>query len=227
MVPSSPFSAAEFRERMRDSFLRDNAHSAILTVPRHGVIYRAGDPVEMVYFVEYGRVKLETVTREGKACVLSLHPAGDLFGENAAADAAYREETATAMEHSQLRRIGRAEFLARLRQDGLLEMYIHYLAAHVADQHQRIMTLVTMNGEQRLGKTLLALSGTQTRSGSWDTARGIRISHEDLASLVGTTRPRVTTFLRKFLRLKLIAIGERKGLIVNRHQLAAWLTHRT
>src|SRR6185436_2355628 len=210
---SSP--VAELRDRLLASFERDGARAETLAVSRQAMIYRAGDPGQMVYFIESGRVKLESVSRVGKACMLSIHGAGDIFGELALTGAARRVETATAMDDSQLRRMARTDFLARLRQEGLLELFIRYLAAQVAEQHQRIATFVTMDSEQRLGRTLLML------------APEVRISHEDLASLVGTTRPRVTTFLRKFRHLDLITVGEQKRLLVHEHQLAAWLTART
>jgi len=67
-------------------------------------------------------------------------------------------ETATAMEDSLLKEIPCGKFLERLAKDSLLEGFIKYLAVRVADQQQVIANLVTVDSEQRLGKTLLQIA---------------------------------------------------------------------
>jgi len=69
-----------------------------------------------------------------------------------------RRETATAMEETILKKIPCSQFLARLEHDSLLEGFVRYLAVRIADQQQVIANLVTVDSEQRLGKTLLQLA---------------------------------------------------------------------
>ena len=65
-----------------------------------------------------------------------------------------------AMEETILKKIARSQFLARLSRDSLLEGFVRYLAVRIADQQQVIANLVTVDSEQRLGKTLLQLART-------------------------------------------------------------------
>ena len=87
------------------------------------------------------------------------HPhAGDIFGELCLSGLGTRVETAIAMEETVLKQIPCPKFFARLSRDGLLEGFVQYLTVRIADQQQVIANLVTVDSEQRLGKTLLQLA---------------------------------------------------------------------
>ena len=62
------------------------------------------------------------------------------------------------MEETTLKQIPCSKFFARLRRDALFEGFVQYLAVRIADQQQVIANLVTVDSEQRLGKTLLQLA---------------------------------------------------------------------
>ena len=105
-----------------------------------------------------GQVKLLMLSSEGKECLLAIHASGDVFGELCLSGIAGRLETATAMEDTLLKKVPCAKFLERLAADSLLEGFVKYLAVRVADQQAVIANLVTVDSEQRLGKTLLQLA---------------------------------------------------------------------
>ena len=71
-----------------------------------------------------------------------------------------RLETATAMKATTVKQIPCSQFFARLSRDSLFEGFVRYLAVRIADQQQVIANLVTVDSEQRLGKTLLQLART-------------------------------------------------------------------
>jgi CRP-like cAMP-binding protein len=51
----------------------------------------------------------------------------------------------------------------------------------------------------------------------------LRISHEELASMVGTTRSRISVFMQRFRNLNLIEISEEHHLIIKEKNLSAYL----
>ena len=69
-------------------------------------------------------------------------------------------ETATAMKQRILKQINCSQFLGRLSCASLFEGFVRYLAVRIADQQQVIANLVTVDSEQRLGKTLLQRART-------------------------------------------------------------------
>jgi CRP-like cAMP-binding protein len=79
------------------------------------------------------------------------------------------------MEDSFLKEIPCNKFLDRLAKDSLLEGFIKYLAVRVADQQQVIANLVTVDSEQRLGKTLLQIARKLGNNGRHDAAEDKRI----------------------------------------------------
>ena len=123
---------------------------------------------------------------EGKECLLAIHSAGDIFGELCLCGLGARLETATAMEETILKKIPSSRFLACLSRDSLLEGLVRYLAVRVADQQQVIANLVTVDSEQRLGKTLLQLARTLGKKYQQSTRIELKISHDELSEIVGT-----------------------------------------
>ena len=51
----------------------------------------------------------------------------------------------------------------------------------------------------------------------------LRISHEELASMVGTTRPRISVFMQRFRNLGLIEMTTEHHLIIKEHRLITYL----
>ena len=180
----------------------------------------------MVFFIESGRIKLLMLSPEGKECLLAIHSAGDIFGELCLSGSGARLETATAMEQTILKKIPRSQFLARLSHDSLLEGYVRYLAVRIAEQQQVIADLVTVDSEQRLGKTLLQLARTLGKKDLESTRIELKISHDELSEMVGTTRPRISLFMQRFRNLGLIETNLDRFLVVHEKQLASYLDLR-
>jgi len=213
----------QFKEQMRGSFLNETKNSSPLKVDRHKNVYMIGDKDEMVYFVESGQIKLIMTSSEGKECMLAIHGAGDVFGELCLAGPEGRLETAIAMEDSTLKKVHSSKFLERLAQDALLEGFVKYLTVRVADQQQVIANLVTVDSEQRLGKTLLQLARQLGQKDPRSIRIELKISHEELASMVGTTRPRISMFMQRFKNLNLIEFNTAHHLIIKENKLTTYL----
>ena len=222
MIQDYPETAL-FKEQMRESLQREVRNSRAIKVAKHASVYVTGDQDEMVYVIASGQVKLLMTSSEGRECLLAIHASGDAFGELCLSGIAGRLETAIAMEETRLKRVPCARFLERLAADSLLEGFVKYLAVRVADQQEVIANLVTVDSEQRLGKTLLHLARRLGTKGRRSTRIELRISHEELSNMIGTTRPRVSVFMQRFRNLGLIELTEEHHLIVKENKLTAYL----
>ena len=212
-----------FKRQMRESLQHEVKHSRAIKIAKHENVYTFGEQDELVYFIESGEVKLLMLSSEGKECLLAIHASGDVFGELCLSGIAGRVETATAMEDTVLKKVPCAKFLERLATDSLLEGFVKYLAVRVADQQEVIANLVTVDSEQRLGKTLLHLARQLGKKGPRSTRIELRISHEELSKMVGATRPRVSVFIQRFRNLGLIELSEEHYLNVKEDKLTAYL----
>ncbi|MDQ3011916.1 MAG: Crp/Fnr family transcriptional regulator [Acidobacteriota bacterium] len=212
-----------FKEQMRESLLQETIHSSAIKFAKHDHVYTCGDSDELVYFIESGQIKLLMLSPDGKECLLAIHTAGDMFGELCLSRLGARLETATAMEETNIKRIPCSKFFARLERDKLFEGFVQYLAVRIADQQQVISDLVTVDSEQRLGKTLLRLARTMGKKDPRSIRIEPKISHEELSEMVGTTRPRISVFMQRFRNLGLIETNEDHFLVIKEKKLSAYL----
>jgi len=163
------------------------------------------------------------LSSEGKECLLAIHSAGDVFGELCLSGLGTRLETAIAMKQTVLKQIPSSQFLGRLSHDSLFEGFVRYLAVRIADQQQVIANLVTVDSEQRLGQTLLQLARTMGKKDPRSIRIELRISHEELSGMVGTTRPRISLFMQRFHNLGLIETNRDHFLIIKEKKLTDYL----
>jgi len=223
MAIQQTLQAEQFKEQLRDSLQRETANARALKIARHANVYACGDQDEMVYFIESGQIKLLMLSPEGKECLLAIHSGGDIFGELCLSGLDARLETATAMKATTLKQIPCAQFFARLSRDGLIEGFVRYLAVRVADQQQVIAHLVTVDSEQRLGQALLQLARTMGKKDPRSIRIELKISHEELSEMVGTTRPRISFFMQRFHNLGLIETNKDRFLIIKETKLTDYL----
>ena len=222
MIQQTP-KADEFKRQLRDSLQRETVNSRAIKIARHANVYNSGDQDEMVYFIESGQIKLLMLSSEGKECLLAIHSGGDIFGELCLTGLGARSETATAMKATTLKQIPCGRFFDRLKRDSLFEGFVRYLAVRIADQQQVIANLVTVDSEQRLGQTLLQLARTMGKKDPRSIRIELKITHEELSEMVGTTRPRISLFMQRFHNLGLIETNEDRFFVIKEKKLTEYL----
>jgi len=222
MIQQTPQSN-KFKQQMRESLQQETANSRAVRIAQHANVYICSDQDETVYFIESGQVKLLLLSPQGKECLLAIHGAGDIFGELCLSGLGARRETATTMEETILKTVPCHQFFARLSRDSLFGGFVQYLAVRIADQQQVIANLVTVDSEQRLGKTLLQLASTMGKKDPRSIRIELKISHEELSEMVGTTRPRISLFMERFHHLGLIETNRDHFLIIKEKKLTDYL----
>ena len=223
MIQDTP-QATQFKLQLRESLERETLDTRAIKIARHANVYNSGDQDEMVYFVESGQVKLLMLSSDGKECLLAIHGGGDIFGELCLSGIGARQETATAMKTTSLKLIPCAQFFDRLKRDSLFEGFVRYLAVRIADQQQVIANLVTVDSEQRLGQTLLQLARTMGKKDPRSIRIELKITHEELSEMVGTTRPRISLFMQRFHNLGLIETNRDHFLVIKEKKLTDYLS---
>lgn len=153
---------------------------------------------EHVYLVKEGRVKVSTVSPDGKEQVLALLERGDLFGRLAPVGSCLPTRV-EAVEPSVVCTIppGLFEEIIRRAPDVGLQV-IRVLARRLRDAEQEIADLSLRTVPSRLASLLHRLADAY---GTED-AEGVRLllsfTHRDLAQMVGSTRETVTTVLSRW-----------------------------
>lgn len=222
MIPQFP-AAGLFKRRFQNSLKQNIKHSRTVKFAKHTNVYSCGGKSENIYFIESGQIKLVTLSPAGKECLLAIHTPGDIFGELSLSGLDEWMETATAMEDSLIKIIPCKDFFLHLAGESLLKDFVKYLAVRVANQQRIITNLVTIDSEQRLAKTLLRLAKKLGEKDPRSVIIKHKITHEELSMMIGTTRPRVSQFMKKFRKCKLIEISKRGFIIVKEKNLTEYL----
>ncbi len=189
-------------------------------VPKSGVIFREGDPVEAVYFLESGLVKVYSLTADGEEQIINILRPGDFFPHLGFLEGGTYPATAEALTDSRLMGIRRTDLLDLVRHDG--DFAVAMLAAmgrRIAMLQQRVRDLSHRDLRGRLARALLRLAdehGVATPAG---TRLDLPLSHRELANLVGAARESVSRTLAEFRREGLVTTDPGGRLVVNRQHL--------
>ena len=81
---------------------RVDGGKSVAVYARKQVVFSQGDPADVVYYVQKGRVKLTVVSKQGKEAVVGFVGADMFFGEGCLAGQQCRMSTATATEETSI-----------------------------------------------------------------------------------------------------------------------------
>ena len=167
-----------------------------------GTIFSQGDIAETLMYIQKGHVKLSAVSKTHKEAIVAILGPGEFLGEACLGSQNIRIRTATAIEPATLQVIERNEMIRALRTDHALSYsFLSYLLSRNIRLEEDLIDQVSHSSERRLARALLLLAGSGNRR-KLHRFRGI--SQETLATLIGTTRPRVNFFMNKFRMLGFI-----------------------
>ncbi|MCK5798914.1 MAG: Crp/Fnr family transcriptional regulator [Deltaproteobacteria bacterium] len=191
---------------------------------RRRVIYMPGDPGDTVFFVNGGRVKISRVTPDGKELTLAYRGPGELFGELSILDGKHREEMAEAMENALITQVPRERFEKLLREHvALAYEMVHLMCTRRRQIERKTQDLVFKDVNAKLAKLLLGLCDDYGVDDDRGTLVAVKITHQEMANLIGSTRETVSLTLSQFKRTELIATEGRKVIIRDRDGLQALL----
>jgi len=166
-------------------------------------IFAQGDPADFVIYVRSGTAKMMVVSDKGKEATIGVVRPGDFCGEGCLIDEPVRLQTAMTMSPASVVRVSKKSFSRLLRDHSEFgSIFTKFLLKRTIRIQQDLINQRFHSSEFRLARLLIGLS---TSSGSQTDQRVLtRISQETLASMVGTTRSRISFFLNKFKRAGLI-----------------------
>ena len=191
-------------------------------IRRRQVIYLPGDPGSAVFLVNGGRVKVSKVTRDGKELTLAYRGPGEIFGEACLIDGGPREEMAEAMENALVTEIQRPEFERLLQTQPMLGYRMtKVLAQRRREVESKIENLVFKDVNSKLAELLLRLATEYGVDDSRGTLVALKITHQEMANLIGSTRETVSLTLSQFKRKGLIQTEGRKVILADPEGLKA------
>lgn len=200
------------------------ALASTVTLAKSDTLFASDDPVDTVYLLLRGRVKVYCLAPDGKELILWFCHPGDLFGVAGTADA-LRGTCARACTPTEILAIPREHFRNFL---------LHYPAAalEVLDAlSQRIRTLsdtvqnlATTSVTGRVASLLQRLGVDRSLCVGDVACQDIPLTHQDIADMVGCCRQSVSETLGELKRIGAITCGRNRLRVIDNAALNAAAT---
>ncbi|MGH2348518.1 MAG: Crp/Fnr family transcriptional regulator [bacterium] len=188
---------------------------------RGKVILHPDTRQELVYLIKEGRVKISRYSPDGREQILTFLESGDLFGELALIHE--REPVhVEAFEDTLICTMPRTDFAALLEQRPELMLHvIKVMGERLRQAEDEIADLVFRDVPGRIAALLLRLGEEYGERAPDGLRLSLRLTHQDIASMVGATRETITTTLSRFRDAGLIAVDQRYIVILDVERLRA------
>jgi CRP/FNR family transcriptional regulator, cyclic AMP receptor protein len=181
-------------------------------------IYSEGNHPNRLYYVVKGKIKTYRTNDDGKELVTELYSTGDFVGHIAMLQDTVYQDTAEAMEESELAIIPKEDFDELLSNNTqVVKKFIQLLANNVSNKEEQLLKLAYNSLRRKVADALLLL---QKKYGQGNTQKfTIDISRDNLATIAGTATESLIRTLSDFKSEKLIDIQNGSIEILNEKKL--------
>ncbi len=185
------------------------------SVKKKSAIFFPGDPSQKVYILKEGHIKISRVSEEGREVTLALLEPGDIFGELEVLQDSPRDTLAEALDDSRLCVIQKAQFLSMIKRKPEYSFrLIKLIGFRLKKIENRIEDLVFRDVHSRVALLLLQFSKDYGRATPEGIHIEIKVTHQEIANLIGSIRETVSTILGEFKKESLITFEGRNILVV-------------
>lgn len=183
-------------------------------MPRGTRVFDQGDPARIVYLVKRGTVRIVRETADGKDVTVALLSPGDLFGEETLFDAQPRTTVAVVVEDSLLCQARAEDLFGLLSRDPQLALNVaRVLSERLDEAHDTMEELAHTRVGDRIVHLFTRLAAEHGVPVAEGTRIDLRLTHADIASLVGSTRETVSAELGKLSECGRLVIRDRTVIV--------------
>lgn len=181
-------------------------------------IFSKGDPADSLYIIKEGKVRIVFLSAKGTETILHILKQGAVFGELLLSEER-RALTAVAGTEVLVTTIQKRSLMDLLATVPTVSRnFIRILSKRLAKVEKEFGDFGHTWSYHRLTQVLLQLCDEHGQEIPQGTVIPLRLTHEDIANLIGTTRETVTTQLNRFRRMKLVS-RQGRNIVVHRRRL--------
>jgi CRP/FNR family transcriptional regulator, cyclic AMP receptor protein len=184
-----------------------DAISASATYPKGSLLFMEGQEPRGVFILCTGRVKLYGESAAGRSVIFRIAEAGEIIGLPSTLSSKPYEVNAEALEPLQANFIPRDKFLSFLRSHSEAALKVAEMLSaiyYATCQEIRYLGLAT-NSAEKLARFLLDLKPVKGNA-SVPQKYLLTLTHEEIASIIGTSRETVSRLFATFKRRHLVEI---------------------
>jgi CRP-like cAMP-binding protein len=177
-----------------------------LSIDEHSkgqIVFSQGDRADAVFYLKSGKVKSTIVAKNGKEAIVAIIGPQEFFGESCLARHPRRMSTVETLVGSVVARMEKKAIRRMIHQQpAFADMLIGRLLDRTVRIEADLADHLCNSSEKRLARLLLLLANFGKKAKQ--KRKIARISQETLASMIGTTRSRVSFFMNKFRKQGLV-----------------------
>jgi CRP/FNR family transcriptional regulator, cyclic AMP receptor protein len=178
---------------------------------RGEVIFHKGDPGDTLFVITRGQVKIVLPSETGEEAVIGVLDVGDFFGELSLIDEQARSATIVATQVTETLVLRRVQFLQFVvAHPELAIQVLRVLSRRLRDADAFIEDAVFLDVPARLAKKLLELAQQYGKSTPEGTLITLRMTQQELATMVGATRESVNKHLRAYQARGIVEVDRQK-----------------
>lgn len=185
---------------LAESDIRDLMAVAKRRTFRSGeVIFHRDDPGQVLYLIKEGKVKICLISPDGQEISLAVLGVGEYFGEFALYDGLPRSADAIALEKVECYTLQRSDFQSAIMKNPKIAIQVlEGLSKRLRNTDQMVEDLIFLDVYGRVAKKLLDLSGMHGIKVENGTLIDVRLTQQELASMVGASRESVNKVMGYF-----------------------------
>lgn len=186
-------------------------------------VFSEGDSPDTLYLLEKGYVKIVSLSEGGKETILNILSPGDIFGEFLLV-ADKRPFDAVVVQDAGVLVITKEALMQLITSQPTVALnFIKILSKRLIETKRLLADFSHTWSYHRLARTLIKISELHGREVPGGTLITLRLTHEGLANMIGTSRETVTMQLKRLKRMDIIKIQNRHIIIINRNKLINFL----
>jgi len=182
------------------------------------MLFHENDELRQVPYLISGKARTFKINSDGKEFVTGLHGPGEFIGYMGLLENGHALEAAETMESCEVALVPREDLLALLYKDRDVSIrFIKMLAQDVKEKEQHLLQLAYASVRQRVAQALLRIH--ERFAEKPEASLGVKISREDLATVVGTATESLIRCLTDLKEDKLIETQGREIVIKDKARL--------
>ncbi len=182
------------------------------------VIFHREDPGQVLYVIKEGKVKISLINPDGQEISLVVFGKGECFGEFAILDGLTRSADAIAMEKVECYTLQRSDFHKAIMKNPKIAIQVmEVLSKRLRSTDQMVEDLIFLDVYGRVAKKLLELADTHGTKVENGIRIDVRLTQQELASMVGSSRESVNKVMGYFTDKNFISTDKHK---ITLHRIA-------
>ncbi len=183
------------------------------------LVYTPHQPLEALFILKKGRIRIFRVSPDGRALTTAVIEPGTIFGEMVIVGQLMHDSFAEALDEVVVCVMTRADVQRLLLADARIAARIsETLGRRLGELENRLSDAIFKSVPERIASTLVTLAAS-TSSRPLGRSVQVKLTHEQLAALAGTSRETTSKVLGEYAALGLVALGRGRISIIEPERL--------